>query len=46
MNDEVEESGMWISEDKRPMHLTRQQLKDLRAGVIESVQIAPTAWGG
>jgi hypothetical protein len=36
MNDEVEESGMWISHDKRPMDLTREQLKMLRAGLFES----------
>lgn len=36
MNDEVEESGMWISDDKRPMHLSQEQLKNLRAGLFES----------
>ena len=40
MNDEVEESGMWISDDKRPMHLTREQLKTLRAGLFESGEYA------
>ena len=40
MNDEVEESGMWISDDKRPMHLTREQLKTLRAGLFESAVYA------
>jgi hypothetical protein len=30
MNDELEESGLWISEDNRPMQVTREQLKNLR----------------
>jgi hypothetical protein len=40
MNDELEESGMWISDDKRPMHLSREQLKVLRAGLFESAERA------
>ena len=40
MSDEVEESGMWISDDKRPTHLTQDQLKTLRAGLVESAEYA------
>jgi hypothetical protein len=36
MNNELEESGMWISDDKRPMHLSREQLILLRAGLFQS----------
>jgi hypothetical protein len=40
MNDEVDESGMWINDYKRPMHLSREQNKALRAGLFESAEYA------
>jgi hypothetical protein len=38
MSQEDEESGIWVSDDKRPIHLTKEQLKTLRAGLFESAE--------
>ena len=40
MNQEDEESGIWVNDDKRPKHLGEEQLKTLRAGLFESAEYA------